>query len=124
MSRSEQAQVSTGQLDIRQIVQESNAALGPTLVAALAGSKEREQQLDWANPNGAEPGPQYVARLTFAHEEWTRLVSGEDDQVARIWFIGANPRLHEDSPVTAIREDRCAEVTAAVTSFLEGSGDW
>lgn len=106
-------------MDMHQIARELNAALGLTLVAALAGTKDRKQPIRWARP-GAEPSPQYVARLKFAHEEWTRLVACETEHIASSWFIGGNPRLNEDTPLTAILEDRRVEVAAAVTSFLEG----
>jgi hypothetical protein len=36
----------------------------------------------------------------------------------KLAFIGGNPLLEEDTPLTAIREDRAREVTAAVTVFL------
>jgi hypothetical protein len=53
---------------------------------------------------------------------WTRLEQAEGEHVARGWFIGGSPLLDEDTPLTAIREDRAKDVTAAVAAFIEGAG--
>ena len=50
------------------------------------------------------------------------LVAEESDHVARAWMIGGNPFLGEDTPLTAIREDRGGAVIAAVQAFLRGDG--
>lgn len=111
----------TSRMDIHEIVRQLNASLGPTLVAALTGSKDRKQPIRWARANGPKPGTDFTRRLQLAHREWTRLEQADGEHVARAWFIGGNPMLDEDTPLTAIREDRAKEVTAAVTAFLEGS---
>ena len=41
--------------------------------------------------------------------------------MARAWFIGANPFLDEDTPLTATREARARSVVAAATAFVEDS---
>jgi hypothetical protein len=112
----------TARMDIHQIARELNEALGATLVAALTGSKDRKQPIRWAKPNGPKPGPDFTRRLQLAHREWTRLEQAEGEHIARGWFIGGNPLLNEDTPLTAIREDRGRQVTAAVTAFIEGAG--
>lgn len=119
-----QAYGQTSRMDIHQVVRELNAALGPTIVAALSGIRDRKQPTRWAKPGGPEPSQQYVARLLLAHSEWLRVAGKEGDHVARSFFIGGNPTLGEDTPLTAIREDRNAEVVAAVDVFLEGAGSW
>ena len=43
--------------------------------------------------------------------------------MARAWFIGGNPFLNEDTPLTAIREDGHNEVIQAVKAFLEDRQD-
>lgn len=111
-------------MDIHVMVRELNKALGPTLVAALSGIKDRKQPTRWAQPDGPIPGHESSKRLILAHSEWHRIVAEEGDHVARAFFIGGNPILGEDTPITAIREDRGAELVAAVDSFLEGSGSW
>ena len=91
-------------MNIHQVARELNAALGPTLVAALAGTRDRDQPAQWAQPDGPEPGSEFAQRLRFAHEQWGHLTAGEGDDVARLWFIGGNPRFGEDNAVTAIRK--------------------
>lgn len=112
----------TTRMDIHDVVRELNAALGPTLVAALAGSKDRKHPIRWAKPGGPTPGDSFARRLLFAHRKWTELAAADGATVARQWFIGGNPALGEQTPLTAIREDRHEEVAAAVDSFLEGHG--
>ncbi|WEG08620.1 hypothetical protein PU630_15450 [Microbacterium horticulturae] len=51
------------------------------------------------------------------------MAAAEGHQVARQWFIGGNPHLHDETPITAIREDRHEEVVDAVASFIGGVGD-
>ncbi|MCU1637057.1 MAG: hypothetical protein JWQ68_2296 [Cryobacterium sp.] len=41
--------------DIHDIVRELNAALGPTLVPGLSGSKDRRLPIRWAKADGPEP---------------------------------------------------------------------
>ncbi|MFP3464746.1 hypothetical protein [Leifsonia sp. SIMBA_070] len=99
------------------------AGLGPTLVAAMTGSKDRKLPSKWARPDGPEPGDDFQRRLQFGHRAWTALVLNENEHVARAWFIGGNPLLGEATPITAIREDRGADVMRAVDAFLAGYQD-
>ncbi|WP_404473450.1 hypothetical protein [Microbacterium aerolatum] len=110
----------TMRMDIHEIVRELNVALGPTLVAALSGSKDRKLPIRWAKDDGPEPRSDATRRLTFAHRQWTLLAAAEGEHVARQWFIGGNPQLREDTPITAIREDRHSDVADAVQSFITG----
>ncbi|KRF04353.1 hypothetical protein ASH00_14715 [Arthrobacter sp. Soil782] len=107
-------------MDVHQVARELNSALGPTLVAALSGVGDRELPTRWAQSDGPEPAPECAQRLRFAHEQWTRFAAGESEDAARNWFICGNPRLDEGTPLTAIRENRWQDVSAAVTSYLEG----
>ena len=52
---------------------------------------------------------------------WAQIAPQETEHVARAWFIGANPFLDEDTPLTAIRDDRARQVVAAATAFVEDS---
>lgn len=113
----------TMRMDIHDIVRELNDAVGPTLVAALAGSKDRKVPIRWAKADGPEPRADASRRLTFAHRQWVLLAAADGEHVARQWFIGGNPHLDEDTPITAIREDRLGEVADAVESFIAGVAD-
>ena len=109
--------------DIHDIVRQLNAALGPTVVAAMSGSKDRRLPIRWAKADGPEPRTKAARRLRFAHRQWTLLAAADGEHVARQWFIGGNPHLSENTPVTAIREDRHDEVANAVDSFIAGPAD-
>lgn len=111
----------TMRMDIHEIVRELNSSLGPTLVAALAGSKDRKLPIRWGKDDGPEPRSDATRRLTFAHRQWTLLAAADGEHVSRQWFIGGNPQLREDTPITAIREDRHSAVADAVQSFIAGS---
>ena len=113
----------TARMDIHQLVRELNAALGPTLVATLSGSKDRKLPIKWAKADGPTPSPTFQARLQAAHRAWSMISSGEGEHVARAWFIGGNPTLGESTPISAIRDDRRAELSRAVTVFLRGDAD-
>lgn len=107
------------QLDIREITRRLNAALGGTLVAALAGSKDAKASHKWAKDGGAQPRPEAMKRLRFAYEQWQKVAEAEGEHVARVWFIGANPWLEYDTPVNAIREGRLKEVGRAAQALID-----
>lgn len=113
----------TIRMDIHDVVRELNASLGPTLVASLAGSKDRKLPNRWAKPDGPEPRDAAVNRLQCAHRAWAQLAAADGDHVARQWFIGGNPLLAERTPITAIREDQHEAVAQAVAAFIAGDVD-
>lgn len=110
----------TARLGIREIVRQLNSALGATLVAALAGSKDPKISCRWARTDGAVPLPDAQARLPLAHRAWTAVSRVEGEHVARLWFVGANPWLGEVSPIEAIKEMRARDVMAAALAMTEG----
>lgn len=110
---------STSRMDIHEVVRVLNAGLGSTLVAAASGSKDRKLPLKWAKPDGPTPSPDFAKRLLHLHRQWTLIEEVDGPDVARQWFIGGNPSLGEQTPLTAIREDRLRDVSAAVDAFLE-----
>ena len=109
----------TARLDIHELVRQLNTHLGPTLVAALSGTRDRKLPIKWAKADGPTPGVDFQRRLQLAHRVWTQIAGAESDHVARSWFIGANPLLGEDTPLAALRQDRSAQVVAAATAFVE-----
>lgn len=108
-------------LDIREVARRLNSSLGGTLVASLAGSKDAKLPYRWAKVDGPTPKNEAVRRLQFAYEQWTRLSEAEGEHVARAWFIGANPWLEYDTPVTAIREDRFKDAGKAAQAVIDDS---
>lgn len=115
------AHTRTIKLDIREITRRLNGSLGGTLVASLAGSKDAKLPYRWAKVDGPSPKNEAMRRLQFAYEQWTRLAEAEGEHVARAWFIGANPWLEYDTPVTAIREDRFKDAGKAAQAVLDDS---
>jgi hypothetical protein len=108
-------------LDIREVTRRLNSSLGGTLVASLAGSKDAKLPYRWAKVDGPTPKNEAMRRLQFAYEQWTRLSEAEGEHVARAWFIGANPWLEYDTPVTAIREDRFKDAGKAAQAVIDDS---
>lgn len=113
------AHARTARLGIREIVRRLNAALGATLVAALAGSKDRKISYKWAHQDGPNPNASAVKRLQFAYAQWILVSEAEGEHVARMWFIGANPWLDHDSPIDAIRNDKFRETAAAAVAMVD-----
>lgn len=95
--------------------------LGPTLVAALAGVRDRKLPHKWATEGGPTPRPEALARLQVAHRAWVALATAEGEDIARAWFIGANPRLDEVPPYMAIRAGEYNKVMAAAAAFVDGT---
>lgn len=113
----------TSRYEPHELVRELNEGLGTTLVAALAGSKNRAQPYEWAKAGGSTPRAAAWNRLQFAHQIWRDVEEAEGAGVARRWFIGGNPLLSEQSPISAIRDDRHAEVRRAAQAFVDGDVD-
>ena len=113
----------TARMDVHEVAAVLVQGLGPTLVAAMTGSKDRKLPSKWAKPDGPRPSADFTRRLQLGHRVWVALSESESEHVARQWFLGGNPVLHEDTPTTAIREDRGSEVIEAVESFLRGDPD-
>ncbi len=107
-------------MDQHELVRQLNSHLGPTLVAVLANVRDRKLPHKWAAAGGPIPRPESSARLQAAHRAWTVICQADDEYVARQWFIGANPRLDEDTPVMRLREGDIKSVMAAATAFADG----
>ena len=107
--------------DIHELVRELNGALGTVVVQAITGVKDRGQPARWARPDGATPRHSSTDQLRLAYRVWRMLEQNEGRDVALAWLVGANPRLGEQTPVTAIRELRTSDVVGAAQAFIDGS---
>lgn len=105
----------------RTLARQLTAALGPTLVSTLAGSKDPRVATGWASPDGPLPSADASLRLECAYDAWQEISAAEGDDVARAWFVGGNPWLGDDSPTTAIREGRFADVNTAAKACVDDS---
>ena len=113
----------TLKLSSHELVRRLNKDLGTTLVATLAGVKDRKLPYKWAESDGPIPRDEAYRRLQAAHRVWQMINDADNDYLARAWFIGANPRLGEESPVIRLREGDLAGVISAAKAFVEGLDD-
>lgn len=113
----------TIRLTTPELVRQLVSHLGPTLVATIANVADKKLPHRWAKVDGPAPRSQSLERLQMAHRIWGLISASDNETVARAWFIGANPRLGEESPVMAIREGRGAEAHKAAVAFTEGLDD-
>lgn len=104
--------------DIHLVAQDLLDTLGPTLAAALSGTRDRTLPRRWALESGPRPSPAEARRLRLARETFFRISDVEGADVARAWFILGNERLGA-TPLTGIREDRHEDLMAAVDDFLD-----
>jgi hypothetical protein len=116
------AHAASVRLDVPELARRLNGALGATLVAALAGSKDPKISYKWAKiERSGGPRSGAIRRLQFAYAQWLLISGAEGEQVARVWFLSSNPLLDYDTPVDAIREGRFKETAIAVKSMLDDS---
>lgn len=105
-------------MDVHQVARALTDALGPTLVAVLAGVRDSKLPHKWAKPDGPEPRDSSQRRLRTAYRVWESLVDKHNRYIARAWFIGLNPLLDETPPVVALGEGRDREVIEAARAFI------
>ncbi|MBS2936856.1 hypothetical protein KDN32_03750 [Nocardioides sp. J2M5] len=111
----------TTRMDFPQIVAHLNTHLGPSLVALLAGVKDRKMPAKWASGD-VTPRVTAEQRVRNAHRAWMIVATAETDHIARAWFIGTNPYLGERSPVEVLRDadgTDIARVLVAAENFVE-----
>jgi hypothetical protein len=92
--------------------------LGPTVTAALSGTRNRGDVAAWFNAHKT-PDVDQLKRLRFASEIFAEVSKTEGPDMTRSWFMGANVGDDCDSPITAIREGRFEEVRISATRMIE-----
>jgi len=97
-----------------------NVRLGATLVAYMTGVRSRNMPLRWEHGE-AIPRDRAATRLLTAYTAWLAIQDHDGPDVARNWFIGANPWLGDISPAEAIRHDD-PRVFGVVQNFIEDGG--
>ncbi|OMH24582.1 hypothetical protein BKD30_08330 [Tersicoccus phoenicis] len=118
-----QAYRETSRMDIHTVARELNEALGPTLVAVLAGVRDRKLPGKWAKPDGVSPRHESERRLKTAHRVWRSLSQSTDAHIARSWFISLNPLLDETAPVEALNAGMDRAVLEAAAAYLADAHD-
>ncbi|CAH0174548.1 hypothetical protein SRABI76_01367 [Microbacterium oxydans] len=103
------------------LVRHLTSVLGPTLVSTLAGSKDTRAAIAWGTEDGPHPDADAIRRLECAEAVWRKVSDAEGPDVARLWFVGANPWMGDSTAITAIREGRFDEVAGAAQALVDGS---
>ncbi|WP_448062263.1 hypothetical protein [Cellulomonas hominis] len=114
--------VDDGPHEVR-VIRRLTDALGPTITAALAGARDVRAVTVWAHSGGATIPRPAEERVRFALHVFETIAAAEGSDTARAWFLGSNPRLGGDTPVTAIREDRHRTVLDAVAEISDDPED-
>jgi len=116
LAHTETMKLSSAEL-ARQLVQH----LGPTVVAVTAGVRDKKLPYKWSADGGPVPRDGALQRLQVAHRAWVAIATSEGADVARAWFIGANPRLDEQPPFMAIAAGKFKPVMSAAAAFVDGT---
>ena len=111
----------TMRLPVAELARQLVSHLGPTVVAVLAGVRDRKLPHKWASDHGPTPRNSSVQRLQVAHRAWAAVATAEGEEIARSWFIGANPRLDEKPPFVAINDGDFKPVMSAAAAFVDGT---
>jgi hypothetical protein len=110
--------------DVPVIAKELRAALGPRLVALIAGVSETRAVHQWADGTRELKSTVTERRLRLAYQLWKLITMRDSDRVAQAWFIGLNPKLDDTSPARLLRDGDLDEVgpqlLAAARAFAAG----
>jgi hypothetical protein len=103
-------------LPIQEVVRQLVDLLGATTVATIGGVGETRAVQDWM----AMRAPQRPNVLRFALQIATMIASGGDQEMARAWFYGGNPRLEDGVPALLLRDRPLAEVQGPLMAAARG----
>lgn len=107
--------------EITVLVNDLRLALGPRLVALIAGVSETRAVHQWADGTRELRSATTEQRLRLAYQLWKLIATRESDRVAQAWFSGLNPKLDDASPARLVRDGDPDEVgprlLAAARSF-------
>lgn len=113
----------TIKLDVHELARQLVSHLGATMVATLAGVRDRKLPYRWQKADGPIPKDEAISRLQAAYQIWKTIATTDDAYVARAWFIGVNPRLGDVQPVIALRNGQLTETMAAARAFVAGTDE-
>lgn len=97
-------------LPIEEVVKELIALLGLTTVAMIGGVHETRAVTQWTN--GRSPQRPNVLRFTL--QIASMILNEKDQDIARAWFHGSNPRLGDRAPAAALRDEPLAEIQGEI----------
>jgi hypothetical protein len=97
-------------LPIAEVVRELVALLGLTTVAMIGGVGETRAVTQWTS--GREPQRPNVLRFTL--QIASMILNAKNPDIARAWFHGSNPHLHDRIPAVVLRDEPLPEVQAEI----------
>lgn len=104
-------------LPIEEVVKELLDLLGATTVAVIGGVSETRAVAQWTMGRA----PQRPNVLRFTLQVASMIVTAHNPEIARSWFHGSNPHLHDRTPAFMLRDEPLhevqAEIMAAARSF-------
>ena len=103
-------------LPIRDVVQELVDLLGATTVATIGGVGETRAVSEWLTART----PQRPNVLRFALQIATMIAAGTDQELARAWFHGSNPRLDDAVPAIMLRDQPLGEIQGSLIAAARG----
>ena len=103
-------------LPIAEIVRQLVALLGAPTVATIGGVGETRAVHDWMTTRA----PQRPNVLRFALQLATMIATGNDQEVARAWFHGGNPRLDDGVPALLLRDRPLSEIQGPLLAAARG----
>lgn len=87
--------------------------LGETLVRGMLGLKVRDSLSKHAYSEGD------TQILAAAVQAWNLVSAADGDDVARAWFVGANPSFDDRTALTVLREGNLRIVLDAAQNYFE-----
>jgi hypothetical protein len=103
-------------LPISEVVRQLVDVLGATTVALIGGVAETRAVHDWMTSRT----PQRPNVLRFALQIATMIASGNEQEIARAWFHGGNPRLDDAAPALLLRDRPLAEIQGPLLAAARG----
>ncbi|MFG2785912.1 XRE family transcriptional regulator [Streptomyces prunicolor] len=108
--------VSMSTADIARFLQDH---LGQRLTARITNLSDHRQVGKWASGENT-PRPEAEERLRAALQVFHLIQDAESLYTARAWFIGMNPQLDDQAPLTVIAEGRYRDVMTAARAYVDG----
>jgi hypothetical protein len=103
-------------LPIRDVVSELVDLLGTTTVATIGGVGETRAVTEWLTTRA----PQRPNVLRFALQIATMIAASTDQELARAWFHGSNPRLDDAVPAIMLRDLPLSDIQGALLGAARG----
>ena len=91
--------------------------LSRRIAAYTVGAKDIKTLVRWAEGEAEPRDAEKVKRLKVAYEIALLLAEFDSPATIKVWFIGPNPFLEDESPVDAVREGKLKEALAAAYAF-------